>query len=79
MDVDESVDFGTGTKVIQGKHICKNVIFGAGSVVVQDIEEPETYVGVPAKKIHGGVTPQDNRSWLEPQIFSDHRILEGAA
>ena len=49
---DECVDFGTGTKVIQGKHICKNVTLGAGSVVVKDIEEPGTYVGVPAKRIH---------------------------
>lgn len=47
---DECVDFGTGTKVIQGKHICENVILGAGSVVVKDIEEPGTYVGVPATK-----------------------------
>lgn len=47
---DECVDFGTGTKVIQGKHICENVFLGAGSVVVKDIEEPGTYVGVPAAK-----------------------------
>ena len=79
VDADECVDFGTGTKVIQGKHICKNVTFGAGSVVVKDIEEPGTYVGVPVKKIHGGVTLQDNRSWLGSQIFSDHRNLQGAA
>lgn len=50
VEIDECVDFGTGTKVIQGKHICKNVTFGAGSVIVTDIEEPGTYVGVPAKK-----------------------------
>lgn len=49
---DECVDFGTGTKVIQGKNICKNVTLGAGSVVVKDIEEPGTYVGVPTKRIH---------------------------
>ena len=46
----ECVDVGTGTKIIQGKNVCKNVTLGAGSVVVKDIKEPGIYVGVPAKK-----------------------------
>lgn len=42
---------GTGTKVIQGKKIAAGCILGAGAVVVKDIEEAGTYVGVPVKKI----------------------------
>lgn len=42
-------EIGTGTQIIQGKKICKDVIVGAGSVVVKDIKEKGTYIGVPAK------------------------------
>ena len=40
---------GVGATVIQ--NVCSNCIIGAGAVVVKDIREPGTYVGVPAKKI----------------------------
>ncbi len=42
---------GAGSVVKQGVNICKDVIIGAGAVVVKDIEEPGTYVGIPAKKL----------------------------
>ena len=45
-------DIGTGTKVIQGLTVCQSCTLGAGSVVVRDITEPGTYVGVPAKRVH---------------------------
>lgn len=44
-------DIGTGTKVIQGTTIHPNCIIGAGAVVVRDLTEPGTYVGVPAVRI----------------------------
>lgn len=43
-------DIGTGTKIIQGKTVCPGCVLGAGAVVVRDITEPGTYVGVPAAK-----------------------------
>ena len=43
-------DIGTGTKIIQGKTVCPGCVLGAGAVVVRDITEPGTYVGVPAGK-----------------------------
>ena len=43
--------FGTGSKVIQGVHITEDCIFGAGAVIVDDIVNKGTYVGVPVKKI----------------------------
>lgn len=49
--VGEGTEIGTGTKIIQGKKICKDTIIGAGTVVVRDIKEPGTYVGVPAGKV----------------------------
>ena len=49
--LEECVDVGTGTKIIQGKNVCQGVTLGAGSVVVKDITEAGTYVGVPAKRI----------------------------
>ena len=42
---------GTGTKIIQGLNIAPDTIIGAGAVVVKDIKESGTYVGVPAKKV----------------------------
>ena len=40
---------GTGTKVIQGVTIGENVIVGAGTVVIRDIENSVTVVGNPAR------------------------------
>lgn len=49
--IEEQVNVGTGTAIIQGINICDNVTVGAGSVVIKDITETGTYVGVPAKRI----------------------------
>ena len=49
--VGECVELGTGMQVIQGKTIVANAIIGAGAVVVKDILDEGTYVGVPAKEI----------------------------
>lgn len=43
------VEIGTGTNIIQGKTIGGNTIIGAGTVVVKDLPENCTAVGVPAK------------------------------
>lgn len=42
---------GIGATVINCITICSNSYIGAGAVVVDDIIEPGTYVGVPARKI----------------------------
>lgn len=49
--IGECCELGTGTKIIQGKNICDDCILGAGAVVVKDIKEAGTYVGVPVKKV----------------------------
>lgn len=41
---------GIGSSVNNNLSICSDCIVGAGAVVVSDIVEPGTYVGVPAKK-----------------------------
>jgi len=43
--------FGTNCSVRQGVTICNQVTIGMGAVVLNDITEPGTYVGVPCKKI----------------------------
>lgn len=43
--------FGTNSSVRQGVKICDNVTIGMGAVVLNDITEPGTYVGVPCKKL----------------------------
>lgn len=53
--VGECTEIGTGACVIQGKGICENVVVGAGAVVVRDITESGTYVGVPAKAVKAAI------------------------
>lgn len=43
--------FGTNSSVRQGVKICDYVTVGMGAVVLNDITEPGTYVGVPCKKL----------------------------
>ena len=42
---------GTGTKVIQGVTIGENVMIGAGTIVIKDVESNVTAVGNPARII----------------------------
>lgn len=41
---------GTGATVSNNVNICRGCMIGAGAVVIKDIIEPGTYVGVPARK-----------------------------
>lgn len=41
---------GTGATVSNNVNICGGCMIGAGAVVIKDIVEPGTYVGVPARK-----------------------------
>lgn len=50
--VGRCTDIGTGTKIIQGMSVAPYTILGAGAVVVKDIIESGTYVGVPVKRVH---------------------------
>ena len=51
VEVNDCVEIGTGTQIIQGLSIAENAIVGASAAVVKNIEESGTFVGVPAKKI----------------------------
>jgi sugar O-acyltransferase (sialic acid O-acetyltransferase NeuD family) len=42
---------GANATVIDHVSVCRDVVIGAGACVVEDITEPGTYVGVPAKII----------------------------
>jgi UDP-N-acetylbacillosamine N-acetyltransferase len=49
----ERVWLGANATVSQGVTISEDVVIGAGSVVLTDINEPGTYVGIPAQKVRG--------------------------
>lgn len=49
--IGNNVYFGSNSSTIECITICDNVIIGAGACVVRNIEEPGTYVGIPARKI----------------------------
>ena len=48
--IDEDCWIGTGAIVSNNVNICGGCMIGAGAVVIKDIDEPGTYVGVPARK-----------------------------
>ena len=47
--VGELTWIGAGAIVSNNVDICSNCMIGAGAVVIKDIDEPGTYVGVPAR------------------------------
>ena len=51
VSVGKSTHIGTGACTKQVVNIASNCIIGAGSVIVRDISESGTYIGVPARKI----------------------------
>lgn len=51
--IGENTHVGIGAVVKNNIGICSNCIIGAGAVVVKNIEDEGTYVGVPAKEIGG--------------------------
>lgn len=53
VNVGESAWIGAGATVSNNVSICSDCTIGAGCVVVKDITEPGTYVGVPARKTGG--------------------------
>lgn len=50
--IKECVSIGTGAAIIQGITIGENTVIGAGAVVVKDLPDNCTAVGVPAKPIN---------------------------
>jgi len=49
--IGELVFVGVGASIKDGVSVCSNVMIGAGATVVNDINEPGTYVGTPARRI----------------------------
>lgn len=58
------VYLGGGARVKQKTKICNNVTIGMGAVVVSDILEPGTYVGIPARKIKSPLNPFLNEDYI---------------
>ena len=51
VSIGECSEIGTGSQIKQGINIGDNIITGAGAVIVKDIEQSGTYVGVPVSFI----------------------------
>jgi sugar O-acyltransferase (sialic acid O-acetyltransferase NeuD family) len=49
--IGNNCSIGANAVVLPGITICDNVIIGAGTIVTKNIEDPGTYIGVPAKKM----------------------------
>jgi sugar O-acyltransferase (sialic acid O-acetyltransferase NeuD family) len=51
VNLKKSTFVGTNATILENVSVVSNVIIGAGAVVSKSLNEPGTYVGVPAKKI----------------------------
>lgn len=51
--LDDRVFLGAGATIINNIKICADCVIAAGAVVIKDIMETGTYIGVPAKKNEG--------------------------
>ena len=51
--IGQLTQIGIGATVKNNINICSNCVIGAGAVVVQNIEEAGTYIGIPCKKMIG--------------------------
>lgn len=49
--LEEQIEIGTGSQVIQGLKIPKDVVIGAGGTVIRDVTDSGTYVGTPVKRV----------------------------
>ncbi len=49
--IGDRVYIGTNSSIVEKIKVCYDVILGANSVTVKNIDVPGTYVGVPSKKI----------------------------
>lgn len=58
--IEEGVLMGSGSTIIQNLSIGRGSIIGAGCVVVKDIPEYSTAVGIPAKVIKSGAFYEEN-------------------
>ena len=47
----ECVEMGTGSQIIQGLNVADGTIVGAGAVLVKNVVESGTYVGVPGRRL----------------------------
>lgn len=56
--LEECVEMGTGSQIIQGIEVEKRTIVGAGAVVVKDLPGDSTAVGIPAKVIRNATNKE---------------------
>lgn len=49
--LENTVEMGTGSQIIQGRRVGTNTVVGAGAVIINDIPANCTAVGVPAKPV----------------------------
>ena len=47
--VEEDTWIGAGATISNNVNICSGCMIGTGAVVIRDIDEPGTYIGIPAK------------------------------
>lgn len=63
VEIGDRTWLGVGATVTNNVNICGDCMIGAGAVVIKDIEQPGTYIGVPAEEKHmkkfvgGGIPP----------------------
>lgn len=72
--IENEVWIGAGATVSNNLFICQDCVIGAGAVVVKDIVEKGTYVGMPARKIEMK-QKNTNRGGVKPSSIKKKKIV----
>lgn len=72
-ELGDRVFVGSGARILGGIHVGDDAVVGANAVVIQDIPDGATVVGIPAKiqRIYG------RRVSTSAEVESDHEIQQG--
>lgn len=49
--IGDNVTIGANACILGNIKICNSCVIGAGSIVLKDVNEPGTYVGIPVHKV----------------------------
>lgn len=76
VEVGEGALIGVGARVLPGRRVGAWATVGAGAVVVRDVPDGVTVVGVPARPVEKGAAARaDNGSLVPPEPESPPRVL----
>jgi sugar O-acyltransferase (sialic acid O-acetyltransferase NeuD family) len=76
--VEAGAFIGIGSTVLQGIRVGYESIIGGGAVVIKDVEEMSTVVGVPAKSLHETPSHEEFYEMMVPAALRNHSVTDSS-